>query len=215
MDAQENPFTQIYSASCRSGTRTCCFLLMSTRRLPHRRQAHWNSLPADVRKVLEDTAKETQAFVYDYASKDDTALLGKLKQGRHAGQRCRPGRVRRGEQADLRGIRQGSPGREGSDRPRCFAAPVAPRAVPRPNKSLPEGRREAPREPSVCATGRPKARTSPSRRDGAQRQGSPRERRRAAPRREPVPPWRDRPLHGCGGARRGRSSSWSWRSPPK
>jgi len=43
-------------------------------------KSHWNSLPADVRKVLEDTAKETQAFVYDYASKDDTALLAKLKQ---------------------------------------------------------------------------------------------------------------------------------------
>jgi TRAP-type C4-dicarboxylate transport system substrate-binding protein len=36
-------------------------------------------LPADVRKVLEDTAKETQAFVYETAAKDDGDLLGKLK----------------------------------------------------------------------------------------------------------------------------------------
>ena len=39
----------------------------------------WATLPDDVRKVLEDTAKETQAFVYAAAEKDDTELLGKLK----------------------------------------------------------------------------------------------------------------------------------------
>ena len=33
-----------------------------------------------MRKVLEDTAKETQAFVYETAAKDDEDLLGKLKQ---------------------------------------------------------------------------------------------------------------------------------------
>ena len=37
------------------------------------------NLPADVRKVLEDTAKETQAFVYAMAAKEDTELLNKLK----------------------------------------------------------------------------------------------------------------------------------------
>ena len=39
----------------------------------------WAALPADVRKVLEDTAKETQAFVYQRAARDETELLGKLK----------------------------------------------------------------------------------------------------------------------------------------
>ncbi len=39
----------------------------------------WPTLPADVRKILEDTAKETQAFVYDKAAKDDEDLLGKIK----------------------------------------------------------------------------------------------------------------------------------------
>jgi TRAP-type C4-dicarboxylate transport system substrate-binding protein len=39
----------------------------------------WATLPADVRKVLEDTAKETQGFVYERAAKDETELLGKLK----------------------------------------------------------------------------------------------------------------------------------------
>ena len=32
-----------------------------------------------MRKILEDTAKETQAFVYETAAKDDDELLGKLK----------------------------------------------------------------------------------------------------------------------------------------
>ncbi len=32
-----------------------------------------------MRKVLEDTAKETQAFVYEKAAKDDDDLLDKLK----------------------------------------------------------------------------------------------------------------------------------------
>jgi len=39
----------------------------------------WASLAPDVRKILEDTAKETQAFVYQKAAKDDEELLGKIK----------------------------------------------------------------------------------------------------------------------------------------
>jgi TRAP-type C4-dicarboxylate transport system substrate-binding protein len=39
----------------------------------------WASMPADVRKALEDTAKETQSFVYAKAAKDDEELLGKIK----------------------------------------------------------------------------------------------------------------------------------------
>jgi len=81
MDGEENPFTQIYSAKLQEVQKylslsghvyTPAYLIVG--------KNHWNSLPADVRRVLEDTAKETQAFVYDYASKDDTALLAKLKQ---------------------------------------------------------------------------------------------------------------------------------------
>ena len=40
----------------------------------------WESLPPDVRKILEETAKETQAYVYQVAAADDAELLGKLKQ---------------------------------------------------------------------------------------------------------------------------------------
>ena len=81
MDGQENPFTQIYSAKLQEVQKylslsghvyTPAYLTVGTKR--------WNELPADVRKVLEDTAKETQAFVYQVAAKDDSELLGKLKQ---------------------------------------------------------------------------------------------------------------------------------------
>jgi len=81
MDGQENPFTQIYSAKLQEVQKylslsghvyTPAYLIVGARQ--------WASLPPDVRKVLEDTAKETQAFVYDVAARDDTALLAKLKQ---------------------------------------------------------------------------------------------------------------------------------------
>ena len=81
MDGEENPFTQIYSAKLQEVQKylslsghvyTPAYLTVGT--------THWNTLPADVRKLLEDTAKETQAFVYETAAKDDTALLEKLKQ---------------------------------------------------------------------------------------------------------------------------------------
>ena len=81
MDGEENPFTQIYSAKLQEVQKylslsghvyTPAYLVVGTKR--------FDGLPADVRKVLEDTAKETQAFVYDAAAKDDADLLDKLKQ---------------------------------------------------------------------------------------------------------------------------------------
>jgi len=81
MDGEENPFTQIYSAKLQEVQKylslsghvyTPAYVVVGTR--------HWNTLPADVRKILEDTAKETQAYVYETAAKDDNELLGKLKQ---------------------------------------------------------------------------------------------------------------------------------------
>ena len=81
MDGQENPFTQIYSAklhevqkflSLTGHVYTPAYLTVGTKK--------WESLPQDVRKVLEDTAKETQSFVYQTAAKDDQDLLAKLKQ---------------------------------------------------------------------------------------------------------------------------------------
>ena len=80
MDGEENPFTQIYSAKLQEVQKylslsghvyTPAYLTVGTKR--------WESLPADVRKTLEDTAKETQAFVYQTAARDDEELLAKLK----------------------------------------------------------------------------------------------------------------------------------------
>jgi tripartite ATP-independent transporter DctP family solute receptor len=80
MDGQENPFTQIYSAkfqevqkyiSLTGHVYTPAYVTVGTKK--------WATLPADVRKVLEDTAKETQAFVYERAAKDDNELLEKIK----------------------------------------------------------------------------------------------------------------------------------------
>ena len=80
MDGQENPFTQIYSAkfqevqkylSLTGHVYTPAYATVGAKK--------WAALPDDVRKILEDTAKQTQAFVYAAAEKDDTDLLGKLK----------------------------------------------------------------------------------------------------------------------------------------
>ncbi|HYC36918.1 MAG TPA: TRAP transporter substrate-binding protein [Usitatibacter sp.] len=80
MDGQENPFTQIYSAkfqevqkflSLTGHVYTPAYVTVGARK--------WGTLPADVRKILEDTAKETQKFVYAEAEKAENDLLGKLK----------------------------------------------------------------------------------------------------------------------------------------
>ena len=80
MDGQENPYTQIYSQkfqevqkylSITGHVYTPAYLTVGTKK--------WETLPPDVRNILEDTARETQAFVYATAEKDDNELLGKLK----------------------------------------------------------------------------------------------------------------------------------------
>jgi TRAP-type C4-dicarboxylate transport system substrate-binding protein len=80
MDGQENPFAQIYSAkfqevqkylSLTGHVYTPAYVTVGLKK--------WNQLPEDVRKVLEETAKETQAFVYQTAERFDTELLEKLK----------------------------------------------------------------------------------------------------------------------------------------
>ncbi len=82
MDGQENPFTQIYSAkfqevqkylSLSGHVYTPAYAAVGAKK--------WATHPAELRKVLEDTARETQAFVYQTAEKAETDLLGKLKSG--------------------------------------------------------------------------------------------------------------------------------------
>jgi len=81
MDGEENPFTQIYSAKLQEVQKylsltghvyTPAYLTVG--------KTKWEALPPDVRKILEDTARETQAYVYETAAKDDADLLAKLKQ---------------------------------------------------------------------------------------------------------------------------------------
>jgi tripartite ATP-independent transporter DctP family solute receptor len=81
MDGQENPFTQIYSAklhevqkflSLSGHVYTPAYLTVGARR--------YGGLPEDVRKALEEAARETQAFVYETATKDESELLAKLRQ---------------------------------------------------------------------------------------------------------------------------------------
>ena len=80
MDGQENPLIQIYSQkfqevqkylSLSGHVYTPAYLTVGLKK--------WNTLPADVRKVLEETAKETQGFVYASAEKFDHELLEKMK----------------------------------------------------------------------------------------------------------------------------------------
>jgi tripartite ATP-independent transporter DctP family solute receptor len=80
MDGQENPFTQIFSSkfhevqkylSLTGHVYTPAYITTGKKR--------WESLPADVRKVLEETAKETQAYVYETAERLDKELLDKMK----------------------------------------------------------------------------------------------------------------------------------------
>jgi tripartite ATP-independent transporter DctP family solute receptor len=80
MDGQENPFAQIASAkfyevqkylSLTGHVYSPAYLAVGLKK--------WNSFPADVRKTLDATAKDVQAWVYEKAAKDDEVLLQKMK----------------------------------------------------------------------------------------------------------------------------------------
>ncbi len=80
MDGEENPLTQIYTSkfqevqkylSMTDHVYTPAWVVASPRK--------WKALPADVRKQIEEAARETQPFVYEQGAKMDQELLGKLK----------------------------------------------------------------------------------------------------------------------------------------
>jgi tripartite ATP-independent transporter DctP family solute receptor len=80
MDGQENPFSQIVSAkfqevqkylSLSGHVYTPAYLVAGSKK--------WATLPADVRKTLEDIAKDMQKFVYATAQKDESELLAQIK----------------------------------------------------------------------------------------------------------------------------------------
>ena len=80
MDGEENPLTQIYTSKFQEVQK---FLSMTDHvytpayvvTAPHK----WEALPAEVRKGIEEAARETQAYVYDNGAKMDQDLLVKLK----------------------------------------------------------------------------------------------------------------------------------------
>jgi tripartite ATP-independent transporter DctP family solute receptor len=82
IDGQENPFAQIYSAKFQEVQK---YLSLSghvyTPAYVTVGKDAWAKLPADVRQALEETAKETQAYVYETAAQMETDLLTKLKAG--------------------------------------------------------------------------------------------------------------------------------------
>ena len=80
IDGQENPYAQIYSAklhevqkylSVTGHVYTPAYVTVGANR--------WAKLPDDVRTTLEETAKETQAYVYEQAARLETELLEKIK----------------------------------------------------------------------------------------------------------------------------------------
>ncbi len=79
MDGQENPLVQIYSQKFQEAQKylslsdhvyTPAYVTVGAKK--------WATLPEDVRKILEDTAKGTQQFVYDSAAMFDDDLAAKM-----------------------------------------------------------------------------------------------------------------------------------------
>ena len=79
-DGQENPLAQIASGkfqevqkylSMSGHVYTPAYVTVSTK--------YWNELPADVRDIVETTAKETQQYVYQTAAQMEIDLLAELK----------------------------------------------------------------------------------------------------------------------------------------
>jgi TRAP-type transport system periplasmic protein len=82
IDGQENPFAQIWSAkfqevqdylSLTGHVYTPAYVLAGKQR--------FEGLPEEVRQVLEETARETQGYVYETAAAMEDDLLGQLEAG--------------------------------------------------------------------------------------------------------------------------------------
>jgi TRAP-type C4-dicarboxylate transport system substrate-binding protein len=80
MDGQENPLIQIFSARLHEVQKYLSFTGHVYTPAYATAGASWSKLPADVRKILEDTAKDVEPFVLSLAEKLDNELAGKMKQ---------------------------------------------------------------------------------------------------------------------------------------
>ena len=82
IDGQENPYAQIHSAkfqevqdylSITGHVYTPAYVLVSDK--------HFGDLPEDIQEILEQTARDTQAYVYALAARMETELLADLEAG--------------------------------------------------------------------------------------------------------------------------------------
>ena len=82
IDGQENPYAQIHSAkfqevqdylSITGHVYTPAYVVVSDK--------HFGDLPEDIQEILEQTARETQAYVYALAARMETELLADLEAG--------------------------------------------------------------------------------------------------------------------------------------
>jgi tripartite ATP-independent transporter DctP family solute receptor len=80
MDGQENPLTQIVASrlhevqaylSLTQHVYTPAYVTVGLNR--------WNALPEDVRRILSDTAREMQAFVYETAERMDAEFIEEIR----------------------------------------------------------------------------------------------------------------------------------------
>ena len=141
VDGQENPLAQIYSAkfqevqdylSMTGHVYTPAYVLVG--------QNRWNSLPEDVRQILEETAKETQAFVYENGARLDTELLETIQAESdiEVNEADKDAFIAASD-ADLRGVREPGRRRQGDDRqgdqprPGLVVAPADPAPAPPPS----------------------------------------------------------------------------------
>ena len=80
IDGQENPLTNIHAAKFQEVQKHLSITgHVYSPSYPTAGAAAWQKLPAEVRKILEDTAREVQSFARQKGAEGDADLLGKLK----------------------------------------------------------------------------------------------------------------------------------------
>ena len=79
MDAQENPLAQIYSARLHEVQKYLSLTGHVYTPAYVTAGASWQRLPPDVRKIIEDTLKETEPVILELAAKMDSDLADKMK----------------------------------------------------------------------------------------------------------------------------------------
>ena len=123
MDGQENPLAQIVSGhfqevqkylSMTGHVYTPTYVVAG---------ASWARLRPDVQKILPTPPRRCSRSRSRWRPISMPSCSPRSRRPEHQDQRSRQGRLHQGEQADLRGVRQGSSGRQGDDRQGSRARP--------------------------------------------------------------------------------------------